>query len=79
MDTITVRYWAGARAAAGLEQEAVSAATLGELVAAVQLRRPALGPVLAMSTFLRRGTRLEPDAVLVPGDEVEVLPPFAGG
>jgi molybdopterin converting factor small subunit len=79
VDTITVRYWAGARAAAGLEQESAAAGTLGELVSALGDRRPALGPVLAVSTFLRQGTRLGPEAVLLPGDEVEVLPPFAGG
>jgi molybdopterin converting factor small subunit len=79
VDTITVRYWAAARAAAGREQESVAAGTLGELVTVLGGRRPALGPVLAVSTFLRRGTRLGPAAVLAPGDEVEVLPPFAGG
>jgi molybdopterin converting factor small subunit len=79
VDTITVRYWAGAKAAAGLEQESLAAGTLGELVTVLGGRRPALAPVLAVSTFLRRGTRLAPEAVLTPGDEVEVLPPFAGG
>lgn len=74
-----MRYWAGARAAAGVEHEEVAAASLDELVTVVGDHRPGLVPVLAVSTFLRRGTRLDPDARLEPGDEVEVLPPFAGG
>ena len=74
-----MRYWAGARAAAGVEAETVAAGTLGQLVSVVGAGRPALAPVLAVSTFLRAGTRLEHDSPLRPGDEVEVLPPFAGG
>lgn len=74
-----MRYWAGARAAAGVESESVSAGTLAELVAVVGEQRPELTPVLAVSTFLRGGIRLDADAALSPGDEVEVLPPFAGG
>ncbi len=74
-----MRYWAGARAAAGVEVEQVSAATLAELVTRVGSARPALAPVLAVSSFLRGGIRLDGAAELAPGDEIEVLPPFAGG
>lgn len=85
---ITVRYWASARATAGVETDAL----------------PVTGPlsltdVVRRATALHPGTRLpgvleacsvlvgdvpvksrEPDTVLVrPGQIVEFLPPFAGG
>ena len=37
---VTVRYWAGARAAAGREEEAVEASTVGELLGAIGGRTP---------------------------------------
>ena len=77
---VTVRYWAGARAAAGVETETVpGAATVGELVDVLAAARPALGPVLAVASLLvdgRAGSGLDP---IPPGALVEVLPPFAGG
>ena len=79
---VTVRYWAGARAAAGVETETVSAAaaaTVGELVDVLATARPALAPVLAVASLLvdgRAGSGRDP---IPPGALVEVLPPFAGG
>lgn len=77
---VTVRYWAGARAAAGVETETVpGAATVGELVDVLAAARPALRPVLAVASLLvdgRAGSGRDP---IPPGALVEVLPPFAGG
>ncbi|HEX6917404.1 MAG TPA: MoaD/ThiS family protein [Phycicoccus sp.] len=77
---VTVRYWAGARAAAGVETETVpGAATVGELVDVLATARPALAPVLAVASLLvdgRAGSGRDP---IPPGALVEVLPPFAGG
>jgi molybdopterin synthase sulfur carrier subunit len=78
---ILVRYFAGARAAAGCAEEKVEAATLAGVIAAVSQRHgDRLAAVLTASSFLvdevvchRRG------AVLPPGATVDVLPPFAGG
>ena len=78
--TVTVRYWAGARAAAGVDSDRVSGcATVGDAVAAVTRLRPALEPVTAVSSLLLEGVPAGRDAVLPAGAVVEVLPPFAGG
>jgi sulfur-carrier protein len=86
MSKITVRYWAAAKAAAGVPEESVEAATLAEaLAAAVAGRKPddPLRAVLARSSFLVNATpvgRAAKEAVqLEDGAVVEVLPPFAGG
>jgi molybdopterin converting factor small subunit len=78
---VTVRYWAGARAAAGRDEEAVEAGTIGELLGAIG-GRPPLDRVLSASSLLVDGTavRREDSAHPLPaGAVVDVLPPFAGG
>jgi molybdopterin converting factor small subunit len=78
---VTVRYWAGARAAAGREEEAVDAATVGDLLAAIGAR-PQLARVLSAASLLVDGTavrREDTDHRLPQGSVVDVLPPFAGG
>ncbi|MDF2145431.1 MoaD/ThiS family protein [Knoellia sp. p5-6-4] len=78
--TVTVRYWAGARAAAGVDSDTVTGcATVGDAVAAVTRLRPALEQVTAVSSLLLEGVPAGRDAVLPAGAVVEVLPPFAGG
>lgn len=77
---IAVRYFAGAAEAAGVEGEALAAATLGELRAAMVDRHgPELARVLGRCTLLAEGVRLDEAAVLRDGSTVDVLPPFAGG
>jgi molybdopterin converting factor small subunit len=78
---VTVRYFAGARAAAGVETEARQAATLadlvGQLVADHGVR---LEKVLTACSFLVDGAQArDRDVPLAPGAVVDVLPPFAGG
>ena len=76
----TVRYFAGAREAAGVESETVDASTVADLHAALVSRHPALGDVLPRCSLLVGGVRASGDAVPVGPDEiVDVLPPFAGG
>ena len=77
--SVTVRYWAGARAAAGTEQDHVAGSTVADAVAAVCALHPALEPIVAVSTLLLDGRAVGRDAVLVDGSVLEVLPPFAGG
>ncbi len=78
--TVTVRYWAGARAAAGVDSDTVEGcATVGDAVSAVTRLRPALAPVTAVSSLLLEGVPAARDTVLTSGAVVEVLPPFAGG
>ena len=79
-----LRYWAGARAAAGTAQEQTSAATLAAaLEQARALRDDRFAAVLGVCSFLLDGQPLGArDPAEVPLDgvaEVDVLPPFAGG
>jgi molybdopterin synthase sulfur carrier subunit len=80
---LQVRYYAGAAAAAGVQEEQVElpagadVAWLRSLLAEV---RPALAPVLAVSTVLVDGTPASDPAHGLDGAaRVDVLPPFAGG
>jgi molybdopterin synthase sulfur carrier subunit len=79
MAEVTVRYWAGAREAAGLDDEPASAASLGDLVQQLAHRSPALAQVLSVSSLLVDGLSSPPSRALADGEVVEVLPPFAGG
>lgn len=86
---VTVRYWAAARAAAGVECDqlpADEATTLAAVLDAVRARhadRPRLADVVSVCSVLvgdRPVGSADPDAVPVrAGDTVELLPPFAGG
>ncbi|WP_157254775.1 MoaD/ThiS family protein [Nonomuraea typhae] len=83
MATGKVRYWAAAKDAAGVAEEAFEAATLGELMAKITAGREDLARVVRRSSFLVDGDpvgrRAHEDVVLGEGVTVEVLPPFAGG
>jgi sulfur-carrier protein len=78
---VTVRYFAGARAAAGVDTETRSAGTLDELVGQiVDAHGARLEKVLTACSFLVDGTQTRNrSSVLDPGAVVDVLPPFAGG
>lgn len=75
-----MRYWAGARAAAGRDDEVVEAATVADLRASVSARSQALASAVSVSSLLVDGLTCRDDALeLRDGQVVEVLPPFAGG
>ncbi|MER7002978.1 MoaD/ThiS family protein [Dactylosporangium sp. NPDC000555] len=77
---LLVRYFAGARAASGLPEEKVEAATLAELVAVITADRPRLASTLTACSFLVEGTSWrDREAALPATATVDVLPPFAGG
>ncbi|MCW2697956.1 MAG: moaD [Modestobacter sp.] len=78
---ITVRYFAGARAAVGIDSETREAATLDDLVGQiVDAHGERLERVLTACSFLVDGTSTRDRALaLAPGAVVDVLPPFAGG
>ena len=80
---VTVRYFAGARAAAGLEQERVTlplGSTVADALRRASTRGPALARVIAASSVLVGGVhRRFADATLIDGATLDVLPPFAGG
>ena len=83
VETITVRYFAAARAAAGSDSEQLtvhSGATVGELVDTLGGRSQELARVLARCSFLCDGLALRHQAQpLQAGNTIDVLPPFAGG
>jgi molybdopterin synthase sulfur carrier subunit len=86
MAKVTIRYWAAAKEAAGVQEESVEAVTLGDLLnTVVASRKPdrRLADVLARSSFLVNADpvgRADRSSILLDdGAVVEVLPPFAGG
>ncbi|MFF5172304.1 MoaD/ThiS family protein [Micromonospora sp. NPDC000089] len=80
--SVTVRYFAGARAAAGRPEETVPAAGgLDDLVGELGRRHgPRLAGVLHVSSFLVNGVTWHDRRTPLPaGATIDVLPPFAGG
>jgi molybdopterin synthase sulfur carrier subunit len=81
--TLTVRYFAAARAAAGTETETVQTAsgtTVSALIDALAERGPELAWVLRRCSYLCDGVAVrDQTAELTNGQTIDVLPPFAGG
>lgn len=87
--SVTVRYWASARAAAGVESDVLpveARTTLADVLAAagaLHADRPRLADVLGVCSVLVGdrpiGSADPAQVALRPGDTVELLPPFAGG
>jgi sulfur-carrier protein len=81
--TVTVRYFAAARAAAGTETETVAVGTglpLTALVGRLAERSPELARVLLRCSYLCDGVAVrDKERDVRPGQTVDVLPPFAGG
>ena len=80
---VNVRYFAAARAAAGMEEETLAlfeGTSVTDLVERLSARSPSLATVLQRCSFLCDGVavrdRAEP---LRTNQTVDVLPPFAGG
>jgi len=80
---VTVRYFAAARAAAGVETETVSlasGATVADLVATLRTRSGTLSAVLDRCSFLCDEIAVrDVEKTLRTNQTVDVLPPFAGG
>ncbi|WP_323792817.1 MoaD/ThiS family protein [Nocardioides sp.] len=88
MGTISIRYWASARSAAGMDAETLAIdapITLSEVLRRLGEEHPEsrlLAVLDACSVLLgdRPVSTEDPDDVLVAaGDTLEFLPPFAGG
>lgn len=80
---VNIRYFAAARAAAGMEEETLAildGTSVTDLVEQLSARNPNLATVLERCSFLCDGiavrNRAEP---LRTNQTVDVLPPFAGG
>jgi molybdopterin converting factor small subunit len=87
-ETVTVRYWAGARAAAGTAEDVFEVdgeVSLAALVERVLERHPddRMSRTVAVCSVLLGDQPVrsqDPAEVVVrPGAVVELLPPFAGG
>jgi sulfur-carrier protein len=84
---VRVRYFAGARAAAGVAEEDVrldGAATVATVLAAVRgTHGPELDRVLGGCSFLLNGVAVHDHETPLPEAdkwaEIDILPPFAGG
>jgi molybdopterin synthase sulfur carrier subunit len=80
----TIRYWAAARAAAGVAEDTYDAGTLADALAAARARHgEALARVLDRCSYVVDdapvGGRAHDAVTLSEGGSIEVLPPFAGG
>lgn len=87
-ETVTVRYWAGARAAAGVDHDVLAVdgrVTLADVVRRVLSAHPdaGLARTIAVCSVLvddrPAGSRDPAEVNVDPGSCVEFLPPFAGG
>ena len=81
---VQLRYWAGARAAAGVSEESVDATTLlAALDGARASRGESFARIVGVCSFVVDerpvGRTPHADVPLGPDSVVEVLPPFAGG
>lgn len=80
---VTVRYFAAARAAAGVESETVqvpAGAGVAELAETLARGNERLATVLGRCSYLRDGVAVRDQAAaLQTGETIDVLPPFAGG
>jgi molybdopterin converting factor small subunit len=82
--TVTVRYFAAARAASGVDEEALAvtapATVKSVLAAAVAAHGDELQRVLSRCSYLRNSVAVHGlSTALNDGDALDVLPPFAGG
>lgn len=81
--SVTVRYFAAAEAAAGVEAETLVVrpdTTVGELVERLAARGSSLATVLSRCSYLCDGVAVRDETTtLRSGDTIDVLPPFSGG
>lgn len=81
-DQVTVRFFAGARAAAGCDQVSVAPGPLEEVIEGLRVAFPALTKVTPVCSYLVNGVSAkthEGGPYISAGSSVDMLPPFAGG
>lgn len=82
--TVHVRFFASARAAAGMESTELRLApdaSVADAVRALREQLPGeLDKILTAASFLTDGVAVRDRSVALPADaQLDVLPPFAGG
>ena len=77
---IEIRYFAAARAAAGVSSERVNPASLSTILTQVTANNPALAHVIEQCSFLVDSVAVnDMDMHIKAGSFIDVLPRFAGG
>ena len=84
MVSVSLHYWAGARAAAGVTEEVIEAQSVAQAlrIACQQRSNPHFDRVIKVSSVLIGGRVAHQEDLeqqLSTAVQVEVLPPFAGG
>jgi sulfur-carrier protein len=84
MVSVSLHYWAGARAAAGVAEEVIEAQSVAQAlqIARQQRSSPYFDSVIKVSSVLIDGRTAHQEDLeqqLTHAVQVEVLPPFAGG
>ena len=83
MVMVSLHYWAGARAAAGVDSESFPTTSVAEALRQAEAGRDdRFSRVIKACSLLVDGVAAQPadlDRVLVGPVRVDVLPPFAGG
>ena len=75
---VTVRFWGGARRAAGIAEQSVAASDVATIRGSLAAQ-PSLAPIMRVASLLVDGRTVPDDLPLADGAVVDVLPPFAGG
>ena len=80
---VTVRFWAAARAATGVETTFVAAGGLTCVIEVVTTKYPGLSALLPRCGLLLDGVAVVREDIATTrapiGSTLEILPPFAGG
>lgn len=77
---VEVHLFAAARSAAQADLLMVEAGTLAQVLASCERQASGLADVLPRCSYLINGLAVTDEAArLLPGDRLDVLPPFAGG
>jgi molybdopterin synthase sulfur carrier subunit len=84
MVVVSLHYWAGARAAAGVETESIQTTSVAEALRQAEAARddPHFSRVIQVCSLLVDGVAARPADLEQPLSgpvRVDVLPPFAGG
>jgi molybdopterin converting factor small subunit len=80
--TIQLTFYGPAAALAGertLALEVAAGATVGVLLEALTMQRPALAPLLPRCATALNGSLVPPGSLLANGDRLDLLPPVSGG
>lgn len=80
METVEVRFFGAARAAAKTDQITVDSATLHEILTTCIADYPKLGRVIPQCSFLVDGVANHDLGLMInDGSHIDILPKFAGG